>query len=164
MRVLGPDTGWDSMGNSVNIKAISKFLDKLDVKNKLARTVIYNINPADNEMLATMTGNFNDGTIPGKVQLGSGWWFNDQEDGMIRQLNAISNMGLMSRFIGMVTDSRSFLSFPRHEYFRRILCNLLGTEIENGRMPNDIQWTGKIVQDICYHNTRKYFNWKKPVT
>src|SRR5206468_8842205 len=123
------------------------FLNKLDKKDHLAKTIIYNLNPSDNEVFASMIGNFNDGSIPGKMQFGSAWWFLDQKDGMIRQLNALSNMGLLSRFIGMLTDSRSFLSYPRHEYFRRILCNLLGGEIENGELPNDIQWTGKVVQD-----------------
>jgi glucuronate isomerase len=111
--------------------------------------------------MATMAGNFNDGSVAGKIQYGSGWWFLDQKDGMIKQINALSNMGLLSRFIGMLTDSRSFLSYPRHEYFRRILCHLFGSEIENGELPNDLQWTGKIVQDICYHNASHYFNWKK---
>jgi glucuronate isomerase len=155
---LGPDTGFDSMGDFSQARALSKFLNKLDTEDKLTKTIIYNLNPADNEMMATMIGNFNDGTIAGKVQFGSGWWFNDQKDGMIRQMNALSNMGLLSRFIGMLTDSRSFLSFPRHEYFRRLVCNLLGDDIENGELPNDIEWTGKIVQDICYYNAKNYFN------
>jgi glucuronate isomerase len=155
---LGPDTGFDSMGDFSQAGALSKFLNKLDTEDKLTKTIIYNLNPADNEMMATMIGNFNDGTVAGKVQFGSGWWFNDQKDGMIRQMNALSNMGLLSRFIGMLTDSRSFLSFPRHEYFRRLVCNLLGDDIENGELPNDIEWTGKIVQDICYYNAKNYFN------
>jgi glucuronate isomerase len=155
---LGPDTGFDSMGDFSQARALSKFLNKLDTEDKLTKTIIYNLNPADNEMMATMIGNFNDGSVAGKVQFGSGWWFNDQKDGMIRQMNALSNMGLLSRFIGMLTDSRSFLSFPRHEYFRRLVCNLLGDDIENGELPNDIEWTGKIVQDICYYNAKNYFN------
>jgi glucuronate isomerase len=154
---LGPDTGFDSIGDFSQGKALSKFLNKLDLEDKLAKTIIYNLNPTDNELMAAMIGNFNDGSVAGKVQFGSGWWFNDQKDGMIRQMNALSNMGLLSRFVGMLTDSRSFLSFPRHEYFRRILCNLFGDDIENGELPNDIEWTGKIVQDICYYNAKNYF-------
>lgn len=161
MKQLGPDTGWDSIGDFSQGKALAKFLDRLDKNNQLAKTILYNLNPCDNELLATMIGNFNDGSTPGKIQYGSGWWFLDQKDGMIKQLNALSNMGLLSRFIGMLTDSRSFLSYPRHEYFRRILCNLFGEEIENGELPNDIQWTGKIIQDICYYNASNYFNWKE---
>lgn len=157
---LGPDTGWDSIGDFSQARSLSKFLNRLDADNKLAKTIIYNLNPSDNEVMATMIGNFNDGSIAGKVQWGSGWWFMDQKEGMINQLNALSNMGLLSRFVGMLTDSRSFLSFPRHEYFRRILCNLLGEEIEKGELPNDIAWTGKIVQDICYNNASQYFNFQ----
>jgi len=158
---LGPDTGWDSIGDFSQGKALAKFLGKLDTENKLAKTIIYNLNPADNELMATMVGNFNDGSVAGKVQYGSAWWFLDQKDGMVKQMNALSNMGLLSKFVGMLTDSRSFLSFPRHEYFRRILCNLFGEEIENGEMPNDIEWVGNIIQDICYRNVRNYFNWQK---
>jgi glucuronate isomerase len=154
---LGPDTGFDSIGDFSQARALSKFFNKLDTEDKLTKTIIYNLNPADNEMMATMIGNFNDGSVAGKVQFGSGWWFLDQKDGMTKQMNALSNMGLLSRFIGMLTDSRSFLSFPRHEYFRRILCNLLGDDIENGELPNDIEWTGKIVQDISYYNAKNYF-------
>lgn len=157
---LGPDTGWDSIGTFDQGKPLSKFLNGLDTRDKLTKTILYNLNPADNEVMATMVGNFNDGTVPGKIQFGSGWWFLDQKDGIIRQLNALSNMGLLSRFVGMLTDSRSFLSFPRHEYFRRILCDLIGTEVEEGELPNDIEWLGKMVQDICYNNTVNYFNWK----
>jgi len=130
----------------------------LDTTNQLAKTIIYNLNPADNELFATMVGNYNDGSVAGKMQFGSAWWFLDQKDGMIKQLNALSNMGLLSRLVGMLTDSRSFMSFPRHEYFRRLLCNLLGDDIENGELPNDIEWTGKIVSDICYFNAKNYFN------
>lgn len=157
LRVLGPDTGWDSIGDYSQAIALSKFLGRLDEHDQLAKTIIYNLNPADNEIIATMIGNFNDGSIAGKVQFGSGWWFLDQKDGMEKQINALSNMGLLSRFIGMLTDSRSFLSFPRHEYFRRILCNILGNDIENGEIPNDIKWTGQIVQNICYNNAKNYF-------
>lgn len=160
MQQLGADTGWDSIGDFQQARALSTFLNTLDKQNKLTRTILYNLNPADNEMMASMIGNFNDGSIAGKVQWGSGWWFLDQKDGMTKQLNALSNLGLLSRFVGMLTDSRSFLSFPRHEYFRRILCNLFGEEIENGELPNDINWIGKIIQDICYNNTKNYFNWQ----
>jgi glucuronate isomerase len=157
LRQLGPDTGWDSIGDFSQARALSKFLNRLDENDQLTKTIIYNLNPADNELMATMIGNFNDGSVAGKVQWGSGWWFLDQKDGMIDQMNTLSNMGLLSRFVGMLTDSRSFLSFPRHEYFRRILCNLLGQDVENGELPNDIGWIGKVVQDICYNNARDYF-------
>ena len=157
---LGPDTGWDSIGDFSQGKALAKFLNRLDSGNQLAKTILYNLNPADNELMATMIGNFNDGSTPGKVQWGSGWWFLDQKDGMTKQINALSNMGLLSKFVGMLTDSRSFLSFPRHEYFRRILCDLFGAEIERGELPADIAWTGKVIQDICYHNAANYFNWQ----
>jgi glucuronate isomerase len=154
---LGPDTGWDSIGDFAQAEALAKFLNTLDENNKLAKTIIYNLNPADNEVMATMIGNYNDGSVAGKIQWGSGWWFLDQKDGMTRQINALSNMGLLSRFVGMLTDSRSFLSYPRHEYFRRILCNIFGEEIESGELPNDIEWTGKIIEDICYNNAKNYF-------
>jgi glucuronate isomerase len=158
---LGPDTGWDSIGDFQQGRALAKFLNKLDTGNTLAKTILYNLNPADNELMATMIGNFNDGSVAGKVQYGSAWWFLDQKDGMVKQMNALSNMGLLSKFVGMLTDSRSFLSFPRHEYFRRILCNLFGSEIESGELPNDIAWVGSVVQDICYRNARNYFNWQQ---
>jgi glucuronate isomerase len=158
---LGADTGWDSIGDFSQARMLSKFLNKLDSNNQLTKTILYNLNPADNELMATMIGNFNDGSTPGKIQFGSAWWFLDQKDGMIKQLNALSNMGLLSRFVGMLTDSRSFLSYPRHEYFRRLLCDLFGTEIENGELPNNIEWTGKIIQGICYNNANNYFNWKE---
>lgn len=156
-RILGPDTGWDSIGDYPQAQKLSGFLNALDSKDKLSKTIIYNLNPADNEVMATMIGNFNDGSVRGKVQFGSGWWFLDQKDGMTKQLNALSNMGLISCFIGMLTDSRSFLSFPRHEYFRRILCNLLGDEIKRGELPNDMEWIGKLVSDISYNNAKEYF-------
>jgi glucuronate isomerase len=156
-RILGPDTGWDSIGDYPQAQKLSAFLNALDSKDKLTKTIIYNLNPADNEVMATMIGNFNDGSVRGKVQFGSGWWFLDQKDGMTKQLNALSNMGLISCFIGMLTDSRSFLSFPRHEYFRRILCNLLGDEIKRGELPNDMEWIGKMVSDISYNNAKAYF-------
>jgi glucuronate isomerase len=157
---LGADTGWDSIGDFSLGKGLARFLDRLDKEDKLAKTILYNLNPKDNELMATMIGNFNDGSIAGKVQFGSGWWFMDQKEGMIRQINALSNMGLLSRFVGMLTDSRSFLSFPRHEYFRRILCNLFGEEISNGELPNDLEWVGKVVKDICYYNAKQYFNFQ----
>ena len=136
---------------------MSKFLGKLDEFNQLTKTIIYNLNPADNELMATMIGNFNDGSVAGKIQWGSGWWFLDQKDGMEKQINTLSQMGLLSRFVGMLTDSRSFLSFPRHEYFRRILCNIYGNDIENGELPNDIEYIGTTIQDICYTNAKNYF-------
>ena len=157
---LGADTGWDSIGNFNHGKNLSKFLNRLDTQDKLAKTILYNLNPADNELMATMIGNFNDGSVAGKVQWGSAWWFLDQKDGMTKQINALSNMGLLSRFVGMLTDSRSFLSFPRHEYFRRLLCNLFGEEIEKGELPADLEWTGKVIQDICFNNSAAYFGWK----
>jgi glucuronate isomerase len=156
---LGPDTGWDSIGDFSQGRALSKFLDKLDRENKLAKTILYNLNPRDNDLFATMIGNFNDGSVAGKIQYGSAWWFLDQKDGMTKQINALSNMGLLSHFVGMLTDSRSFLSFPRHEYFRRLLCDLFGTEIENGELPHDMEWVGKIIEDISFNNANKYFGW-----
>jgi glucuronate isomerase len=162
MENLGPDTGWDSIGDTSQARSLSKFLDSLDKNNKLAKTIIYNLNPSDNELFATMTGNFNDGSSVGKIQWGSAWWFLDQKDGMVKHLNTLSSIGLISKFIGMLTDSRSFLSFPRHEYFRRIVCNLFGEDIENGELPDDINWIGKLIQDICYNNNKNYFDWKIP--
>lgn len=157
-RILGPDTGWDSIGDYPQAQKLSAFLNALDSKDKLTKTIIYNLNPADNEVMATMIGNFNDGSVRGKVQFGSGWWFLDQKDGMTKQLNALSNMSLISCFVGMLTDSRSFLSFPRHEYFRRILCNLLGDEVKRGELPaSEMEWIGKMVSDISYGNAKEYF-------
>jgi glucuronate isomerase len=158
LKQIGPDTGGDSIGDFAQGKSLSRFLDRLDSENKLAKTILYNLNPADNELFAAMAGNFNDGSVAGKIQFGSAWWFLDQKDGMTRQLNALSNIGLISRMVGMLTDSRSFMSFPRHEYFRRIVCNLFGDDIENGELPNDIAWTGRVIQDICYNNAKNYFN------
>jgi glucuronate isomerase len=159
LRTLGPDTGWDSIGDLPQGSALAAFLDRLDNHDRLTRTIFYNLNPADNELMAAMTGNFNDGSSAGKVQYGAAWWFMDQKDGMTRQLNALSNLGLVSRFVGMLTDSRSFLSFPRHEYFRRILCNLFGEEMDRGELPGDMDWVGKIIKDICYYNAKQYFGW-----
>jgi glucuronate isomerase len=155
--LLGPDTGYDSIGDFRVAANLAKFLNKLADEEKLAKTILYNINPGDNEMIATMLGNFNEGPVAGKIQFGSGWWFLDQKDGMIRQMNSLSSLGLLSKFVGMLTDSRSFLSFPRHEYFRRILCNLFGTDMENGEIPNDFELVGGIIQDICYYNAKRYF-------
>lgn len=157
LAALGPDTGWDSIGDFEQGKTMSKFFDNLGKEKKLAKTILYNLNPRDNELFATMIGNFNDGTSPGKMQWGSGWWFLDQKDGMEKQINALSNMGLLSRFVGMLTDSRSILSYPRHEYFRRILCNMLGNDVEKGELPDDRKLLGKMVEDICYVNACWYF-------
>ncbi len=154
---LGPDTGYDSISDEPVAKNMSRFLNSLATKNKLARTIIYNLNPSDNELVATMIGNFQDGTVPGKLQFGSGWWFLDQKNGIENQINSLSNLGLLSRFVGMLTDSRSFLSYPRHEYFRRILSNIIGSDVENGLLPNDMNLLGKMVQDISYYNAKNYF-------
>ena len=158
MALLGPDTGFDSIGDFNTAKSMAKFLDRLDSQDKLAKTIIYNINPRDNEMIATMIGNFQDGSIPGKIQFGSGWWFLDQKNGMERQMNSLSLLGLLSRFVGMLTDSRSFLSYPRHEYFRRTLCNLIGNDVEQGLLPaSELDFIGKMVEDISYNNAKEYF-------
>jgi glucuronate isomerase len=157
---LGPDTGLDSIGDFEVARPLSKFLDKLDMENKLAKTILYNLNPRDNELIATMIGNFQDGSVPGKMQFGSGWWFLDQKDGMEKQMNVLSNLGLLSRFVGMLTDSRSFLSYPRHEYFRRTLCNLIGNDVENGEIPNDMELLGQMVENICFNNAKAYFNFE----
>lgn len=154
---LGADTGFDSIGDFSQAISLSKFLNLLDSSDQLSKTILYNLNPSDNEVMATMTGNFNDGSIKGKIQFGSAWWFLDQKDGMEKQINALSNLGLLSCFVGMLTDSRSLLSFPRHEYFRRILCNIIGRDVENGELPADKEWLGKIVSDICYYNAKEYF-------
>ena len=160
-RLIGPDTGFDSIGQFNTAKAMSKFFNRLATADKLTKTIIYNLNPADNEMVATMLGNFQEGTVPGKIQWGSGWWFLDQKRGMENQMNTLSVLGLLSRFVGMLTDSRSFLSYPRHEYFRRTLCNLVGRDIENGLIP----FTGyeekrvrQMIEDISYNNAKNYFN------
>ncbi|MDP3915051.1 MAG: glucuronate isomerase [Bacteroidota bacterium] len=155
---LGPDTGFDSIGDKPVAEPLSKLLNRLDMEDKLCKTVLYNLNPRDNELYATMIGNFQDGSVPGKMQWGSGWWFLDQKDGMEKQINALSNLGLLSRFVGMLTDSRSFLSYTRHEYFRRTLCNILGNDVENGEIPNDMELLGKMVENICFNNAKNYFN------
>jgi glucuronate isomerase len=154
---LGPDKGFDSIGDFEIGQSLSKFLNHLDKNNKLTKTILYNLNPRDNELIATMLGNFQDGSIPGKIQMGSGWWFLDQKDGMERQMNALSTLGLLSRFVGMLTDSRSFMSYPRHEYFRRILCNLIGNDVVNGEIPDDRKLLGEMVENISYLNAYNYF-------
>jgi glucuronate isomerase len=156
-RALGPDTGYDSIGDFPVAQPLARLLGNLADRDALAKTILYNLNPSDNEVFATMIGNFQDGKIPGKIQYGSGWWFLDQKEGIERQLNALSNMGLLSQFVGMLTDSRSFLSYPRHEYFRRVLCNVLGTEMKQGLIPKDIELVGGMVSDICYTNAKNYF-------
>jgi glucuronate isomerase len=158
MQALGPDTGFDSIGDEPMARHLAGMLDRLDREQRLAKTILYNLNPADNELFAAMIGNFQDGSVAGKLQYGSGWWFLDQKDGMERQMNALSNLGLLSRFVGMLTDSRSFLSYSRHDYFRRILCNLLGRDIEEGLIPNDLDLVGEMIRDICYRNARDYFD------
>ncbi len=154
----GRDIGFDSIGDFSQADAMSNFFDQLDKSSALARTIIYNLNPADNEVFATMIGNFNDGTIPGKMQWGPAWWFLDQKEGIEKQIDTLSNMGLLSRFVGMVTDSRSMLSFPRHEYFRRILCNLIAIDIENGEIPDQKQLVSNLISGICYHNAKQYIS------
>ena len=159
-RKLGPDTGFDSIGDFEIARPLSRLLGRLDENNQLAKTIMYNLNPRDNELIATMAGNFQDGSVPGKMQFGSGWWFLDQKDGMEKQINSLSNLGLLSRFVGMLTDSRSFLSYTRHEYFRRTLCNLIGTDVENGELPHDMEWLGQMVENICFYNAKNYFNFE----
>ncbi|WP_178986446.1 glucuronate isomerase [Winogradskyella helgolandensis] len=157
---IGLDAGVDSIGDFSQAQAMSKLFNQLDAENSLSKTITYNLNPSQNEVFATMMGNYSEAGIPGKMQWGSGWWFLDQKDGMEKQLNTLSNMGLLSRFVGMLTDSRSFLSFPRHEYFRRILCNLIAEDVKEGLVPNDIEFLGKMIQDICYNNAVNYFNFE----
>lgn len=155
---IGPDTGFDSIGDFEVADAMNRFFSRLDEGGQLAKSIIYNLNPRDNELIVTNAYNFNDGSVPGKMQYGAAWWFLDQKHGMENQLNALSALGLLSRFVGMLTDSRSFLSYPRHEYFRRILCNMLGREVENGELPvSELPFIGKMVEDICYHNAKNYF-------
>jgi len=157
-RKLGPDTGYDAIGDFTLAQSMVKFFDRLENHDKLAKTIVYNLNPVYNEVIPTILGCFGDGRIAGKMQFGSGWWFLDQKNGMENQLTALSNLGLLSRFIGMLTDSRSFLSYPRHEYFRRILCNILGNDIENGEIPlSEMHQVEKMVQDISYYNAKEYF-------
>lgn len=155
-RKLGPDTGFDSIGDWPQASALSAYLDRLEQEEALPKVILYNNNPTDNYVFATMAGNFQDGVTPGKTQFGAGWWFLDTKEGIEWQLNALSNVGLLSRFVGMLTDSRSFLSYPRHEYFRRVLCDLLGRDIERGEIPDDEEMVGPMIQNICYHNARNY--------
>jgi glucuronate isomerase len=156
-KLLGADCGFDSIGDLPVAAALAKHLDRLDLTGNLPKTIIYNLNPRDNELVATMLGNFQDGITAGKIQFGSGWWFLDQLDGMTRQIESLSQLGLLSQFVGMLTDSRSFLSYTRHEYFRRLLCNILGNDIERGLLPSDFALVGKMVEDISYHNALRYF-------
>ncbi len=160
MRQVGPDTGFDTIGDFEIARPLARFLDRLENQGKLTKTILYVINPRDNELIAAMIGNFQDGSIPGKIQFGAAWWYNDQKDGMEHQIIALANMGLLSRFVGMLTDSRSFLSYPRHEYFRRVLCNLLGKDVENGELPDDPKLIGNMIKDICYNNAVSYFEIK----
>lgn len=157
LRSLGPDTGFDTIGDWRHGEAMARFFASLEERGTLTKTIVYNLNPADNYLFASMVGNFQDGTVPGKLQYGAGWWFLDQKAGIEWQLNALSNLGLLSRFVGMLTDSRSFLSYPRHEYFRRILCNLLGHEMETGLLPDDLELVGGLVERVCYGNAKAYF-------
>jgi glucuronate isomerase len=160
VRTIGPDTGFDSIGDEPVAKPMAKYFGRLDNENKLTKTIVYNINPRDNEVFATMIGNYQDGSVPGKMQYGAAWWFLDQKDGMTRQIEALSTMGLLGQFVGMITDSRSFLSYSRHEYFRRLVCDILGTEMEQGLLPDDVGLIGAFVQDICYNNAKRYFEFK----
>lgn len=160
LKTLGPDSGFDTIGDFEMARPLARFLDRLDERNKLPKTIIYNLNPADNELFAALIGSFQNGSTPGKIQYGSAWWFLDQQNGIESQINALSNVGLLSRFVGMLTDSRSFLSYPRHEYFRRILCNILANDVEAGLIPQDIPLLGRMVEDICYNNAKKYFSFE----
>ena len=157
LRHLGPDTGFDSMGDFEQGRPLARFLDRLDETDQLAKTILYNLNPTDNALFATMIGNFQDGRVPGKMQWGSGWWFLDQLDGMESQMRTLANMGLLSRFVGMVTDSRSFLSYPRHDYFRRLLCRILGEDVRRGLLPDDRDALGRLVANVSFFNARDYF-------
>jgi glucuronate isomerase len=161
LKTVGPDAGFDSIGDMDIARPLSRMLGRLDQSDQLSRTILYNLNPRDNEVYATMIGNFQDGTVPGKMQFGSGWWFLDQKDGMEKQMQALSSLGLLSRFVGMLTDSRSFLSYVRHEYFRRTLCNMLGNDVVNGEIPHDMELLGEMVENICFNNAEAYFNFPK---
>jgi glucuronate isomerase len=160
MHTLGPNTGYDCIGDLPQGESLVRFLDRLDASDRLAKTIVYNSNPRDNDLFATIIGSFQDGSAPGKIQFGSAWWFLDQLGGMEAQLNALSNMGLLSRFVGMLTDSRSFLSYSRHDYFRRLLCNMLGSDVERGLLPDDRRLLGNLVRAICFQNVRDYFGMK----
>ena len=157
MHALGPDTGYDAIGDFEIGRPLARFLDRLESNQQLAKTILYNLNPRDNEMIASVIGSFQDGSVPGKIQFGSAWWFLDQLDGMEKQLMALSTIGVLSQFVGMLTDSRSFLSYPRHEYFRRLLCRILGREMQSGLLPDDIASVGAMVRDISYFNAQRYF-------
>lgn len=162
-RLVGADAGCDSMGDGDHARPMARFLDRLDREHALARTILYNVNPRDNALFATMAGNFNDGSVPGKVQLGAAWWFLDQQDGLRAHLETVSNFGLLSRFVGMVTDSRSLLSFfSRHEYFRRVLCGLLGEDVARGALPDDLPWLGEVVRDVCARNAAAFLGFDVP--
>ena len=158
LAALGPDTGFDAIGDWPHVRRLGEFLDVLAREQALPKTIVYNLNPADNYAFATLTGCFQDGEMAGKIQFGGGWWFLDQREGIEWQLNALSNAGLLSRFVGMVTDSRSFMSYPRHEYFRRVLCNLIGGDVDRGELPRDLDQLGSLVRDVCYHNAARYLN------
>ena len=158
LATLGKDTGYDSIGDYRQVAGLAHYLDRLEQEGALPKTILYNNNPVDNYTLATMAGNFQDGSVAGRVQFGSGWWYLDQKEGIEWQLNALSNVGLLAHFVGMLTDSRSFMSYPRHEYFRRVLCNLLGAEMERGELPDDEAMVGKMVEDICFNNARRYLS------
>ncbi len=157
MRTLGSDTGFDSIGDWPQAESLARYLDRLDQDNRLPKTILYNLNPADNYAFATVLGSFQDGSVPGKLQFGTAWWFLDQREGMEWQINALSNLGLLSRFVGMITDSRSFLSYSRHEYFRRLLCDMIGRDVASGELPHDIKLLGRLVRDICFENAKNYF-------
>ncbi len=159
---LGPDVGFDSIGDLEQGRSLAAYLDGLDSRGELPKTIIYNLNPSHNYLVGTMIGNFQDGSIPGKIQFGSGWWFLDQKEGIEWQLNALSGLGLLSRFVGMLTDSRSFMSYPRHEYFRRVLCNLIGAEVESGEIPDEDELVGAMIRDVCFNNARDYLGLEVP--
>ena len=162
LKAVGPDAGFDSIGDWPQASALGAYLDRLDQENALPKMVLYNVNPTDNYVFATMAGNFPNSRVPGRIQFGSGWWFLDQKEGIEAQLNALSNTGLLSRFVGMITDSRSFMSYPRHEYFRRVLCNLLGNDIEAGLVPDDEDLVGRLIEDVCFKNASNYFGLELP--
>lgn len=159
LKVFGPDTGFDSIGDFPQAEGLAGLLNNLEKTGRLTKTILYNLNPADNEVFATMTGNFMEGPTKGKMQYGASWWFLDQLDGMEKQINVLSNMGILGCFVGMLTDSRSFLSYSRHDYFRRLLCNIFGKDVQSGLLPNDEKWLGSMIRDICYNNAREYFGW-----
>jgi glucuronate isomerase len=164
LELLGPDTGYDSIGDACYAQPLARFFDRLERSERLCPTILYNLNPRDNEVLATMVGNYQDGSIPGKMQYGAAWWYLDQLDGMQKQMNALSTMGLLSRFVGMLTDSRSFVSYSRHEYFRRLLCRMLGRDAQDGLVPADRDMLARLVSDVCYENAKRYFAFSEAAT